>query len=63
MLLINGTCSECPDFTRVQADGVTCKSDVCKAPNVLVKNGRCDLCPKFSKVLEDGRSCKADRCT
>ena len=61
VLMMDGSCGQCEEFTRKQPDGISCAADECnEETEELIENGTCQLLPCDEDreiTLKDG-TCK-----
>jgi len=47
MLLKDGTCQTCPEYSRKQGDGKECGPNTCTDNEKIGKDGKCYGCKKY----------------
>jgi hypothetical protein len=58
-------CKNCPDYTYVSTDGMSCKTPTCTGREIISIEGKCVPCPDYMLVDESDvnrRTCKLPTC-
>ena len=62
--MIDGTCEDCPDYTRGHDNGKACEPEGCHDREKLLIDGTCETCPDYERVTDkEGRVCGSDKCS
>ena len=64
ILILDGTCRDCENWTRPNSQGRTCVSDIDNCSNLqyVDQYGVCYKCPALHRPSDDKHSCIQDDC-
>ena len=62
IILLDGKCSKCTEFTKPSLDLKSCTSDACNDRQKVDELGSCTFCPLYERA-QDRWNCGSDNCT
>ena len=63
ILLLDGTCEECPEYFYASEDGYECNQENCDDDSqYLLINGTCGECESFTHSTDDNTACISELC-